>query len=203
MIVKTESSHLKRLREIMKDRGGILFTSDLARFQIPRVYLSLLEQNKEIERVSRGVYKTPSTMEDEMFVFQAKYKSSIYSHETALFLHDLTDRNPLKFSISVPSGYHSSLLSESGHRIFYVKRSLLDLGAASTQSPHGNEVRVTNLERTICDILRSRNQIDVQYVSNALKRYVTRKDKNINLLYNYAKAFQIQKTVRQYIEFLL
>lgn len=178
-------------------------TSDLSRFGIPRTYLSILEKNKEIERVSRGVYKTPSTMEDEMFIFQSKYKSSIYSHETALFLHDLTDRNPLTYSISVPSGYHSSSLNESGHKIFYVQRSLFGLGVVLMKSPHGNEIRVTNLERTICDILRSKNQIDVQYVNNALKRYVTRKEKNINLLYNYAKAFRIQKIVRHYIEVLL
>ena len=71
------------------------------------------------------------------------------------------------------------------------------------QSPQENEIRVTNLERTICDILRSRNQMDIQYVTNALKRYVMRKEKNINLLYSYAKAFHVQKIVRQYIETLL
>ena len=178
-------------------------TSDLSRFGIPRTYLSILEKNKEIERVSRGVYKTPSAMEDEMFVFQSKYKSSIYSHETALFLHDLTDRNPLTYSISVPSGYHSASLNESGHKIFYVNRKLFNLGVVSILSPQESAIRTTNLERTICDILRSRNQIDVQFVNNALKQYALRKEKNINLLYNYAKAFRIQKIVRQYIEILL
>lgn len=203
MVVKTESAHLKRLRKVMQDQNGILLTSDLVQFNISRVYLSMLEQNKEIERVSRGVYKTPSTMEDEMFVFQVKYKSSIFSHETALFLHDLTDRNPLTYSISVPSGYHSTSLNKSGHKIYYVNRKQFDLGVVAIKSPQGNEIRVTNLERTICDILRSRNQMDVQYVSNALKRYVTRKEKNINQLYSYAKAFHVQKIVRQYIEVLL
>lgn len=203
MVVKSKLPQLERTRRIFKDQNGVVMTSDLSRFGIPRTYLSILEKNKEIERVSRGVYKTPSTMEDEMFIFQSKYKSSIYSHETALFLHDLTDRNPLTYSISVPSGYHSSSLNESGHKIFYVQRSLFGLGVVLMKSPHGNEIRVTNLERTICDILRSKNQIDVQYVNNALKRYVARKEKNINLLYNYAKAFRIQKIVRHYIEVLL
>jgi len=203
MVVKNKSRHLERLRNAIKNQNGILLTSDLAQFHIPRVYLSLLEQSGEIERVSRGVYKTPSTMEDEMLIFQSKYKSSVFSHETALFLHDLTDRTPLRYSVTVPSGYHSSLLNESGHKIYYVNRKLLDLGVAAMQSPHGNEIRVTNLERTICDILRSRNQMDVQYVNNALKRYAAGKDKNINLLYEYAKRFHIQKIVRQYIEVLL
>jgi predicted transcriptional regulator of viral defense system len=203
MVAKSKSPPLEKLRNTIKDQNGVVMTSDLARLGIPRTYISILEKNGEVEQVSRGVYKTPSAMEDEMFIFQSKYKSSIYSHETALFLHDLTNRNPLTYSISVPSGYHSSSLNESGRKIFYLQRSLFDLGVVLMKSPHGNEIRVTNLERTVCDILRSKNQIDVQYVNNALKRYVMRKDKNINLLYNYAKAFHIQKIVRQYIEVLL
>ena len=203
MVVKSNLPPLEKIRKIMKDQNGVLLTSDLAQFNIPRIYLSMLEQNKEIERISRGVYKAPFTLEDEMFVFQSIYKSSVYSHETALFLHELTDRNPLTYSVSVPSGYHSSSLNESEHKIFYVNRNLFDLGVISMQSPHGNEIRATNLERTICDILRSRNQIDVQFVNNALKRYALKKEKNIHLLYEYAKSFRIQKIVRQTIEVLL
>lgn len=187
----------------MSDQNGVITTSDLAQFDIPRVYLSMLEQNGEIERVSRGVYKTPSALEDEMLIFQSKYKSSIYSHETALFLHDLTDRTPLRYSITAPSGYHSPLLNKSGHKIYYVARKLFELGATTMYSSLGNEIRVTNLERTICDALRSRNQMEIQSVNSALKRYVTKKEKNINLLYSYAKAFHVQKIVRQYIEVLL
>jgi hypothetical protein len=77
------------------------------------------------------------------------------------------------------------------------------LGVVSARSPHGNDVRVTNLERTICDILRSRNQMDVQYLNNALKRYAARKDKKIHLLYEYAVQFGVQNIVRQTIEVLL
>ena len=203
MDAKTKIPHLDTLRKILSEQNGLILTSDLAEFNIPRTYLSIMERNMEIERVSRGVYRSPTTLEDEMFSLQSRYKSCIYSHETALFLHDLTDRNPLAFSISVPSGYHSSVLNGSGHKIFYVERDLFELGLITMPSPHGNEIRVTDLERPICDILRSRNQIEFQFIAAALKRYVTRKEKNIHTLYNYAQAFQIQKIVRQHIEVLL
>ena len=203
MVVKIELSHLERIRKVLEDHHGTLLTSDLAKFNIPRTYLSILERNGEIERVSRGVYRVPASFEDEMFSFQARYKSSIFSHETALYLHDLTDRNPLSYSITVPVGYHSISLKESGYKIFYLNRNLFDLGVISMKSPHGNEIRTTNLERTICDVLRSRNQIDVQFVNEALKKYVIHKDRNIDLLYGYAKQFRIQKIVREYIEVLL
>ncbi len=203
MVVKNMSSPLDRVRKILQNQHGTLLTSDLARFNIPRTYLSILERSGEIERVSRGVYRATASMEDELFGFQSTYKSSIYSHETALYLHDLTDRTPLLNSISLPSGYHSAALKKSGCKVFYVQRDLFDLGVISMNSPHGNEIRVTGLERTICDVVRSRNRIDVQLVYDALKRYVKRSNRNIVLLYSYAQRFQIQKVVRDSIEVLL
>lgn len=196
-------SQLERIRKLLADQNGTLLTSDLAKFNIPRIYLSILEHNGEIERVSRGIYKLVASIEDEMFNFQARFKSSIYSHETALYLLDLTDRTPLFFSISVPVGYHSINLKQSGHKTFYVNRDLFDLGVITMKSPHGNEIRTTNLERTICDVLRSRNQLDIQFVNEVLKKYVIRKDRNIDQLYYYAKQFRIKNIVREYIEVLL
>jgi predicted transcriptional regulator of viral defense system len=203
MNVKYKPSPSGKIRKIMEDRRGILLTSDLAKSDIARTYLAILERDGEIERVSRGVYLAADSIEDEWFSFQARYKSSIYSHETALYLHDLTDRTPLFYSVSVPVGYHSSALNESGNKIFYVKRDWFDLGVIVMSSPHGNPIRTTNLERTICDVVRSRNQVETQFVSAALRRYVSKKERNIDLLYQYAKQFRIQKIIRQYIEVLL
>jgi predicted transcriptional regulator of viral defense system len=203
MVVKNKLPQLERIRKILKDQNGTLLTSDLAKINIPRTYISILERNGEIERVTRGIYKVAAAIDDELLSFQSRYKSSIYSHETALYFHDLTDRTPLSFSISVPIGYHSISLNESGHKIFYVNRKLFELGVILMKSPHGNEIKATDLERTITDVLRSRNQIDDQLVNEAMKRYVGKKERNVDLLYSYAKQFRIQKIVRDYIEVLL
>ncbi len=127
MVVKHEFSQLERIRKLLKDQQGTLLTSDPAKFNIPKIYLSILEHNREIERVSRGIYRLVASIDDEMFNFQVRYKSSIFSHETALYLHDLTDRTPLSYSISIPIGYHSISLNEGGHKIFYVNRELFAL----------------------------------------------------------------------------
>src|SRR5260221_6814523 len=103
MSVKSDLPRIDKLRQIMNGRQGLLLTSDLANFNIPRTYLSIMEQNGEIERVSRGVYRSAVTfIEDELFSFQSRYSSTIFSHETALYLHGLTDRTPLTYSISAP-----------------------------------------------------------------------------------------------------
>ncbi len=131
-----------------------------------------MERNGVIEKISRGVYQAKDSIQDELFSIQAIYKSSIYSHETALYLHDVTDRNPLQYSLTVPVGYHSVFLIQSGQKIFYVNRNLFDTRVITMKSAHGNPIRATGLERTICDIVRSRNQMEMPLVYGALRRYV-------------------------------
>ena len=203
MNVKDALSPLERMRTFLESQNGTLLTADLAKFHIPRTYLSILERNGEIERVSRGVYQAKDAIEDELFSIQATSRSAVYSHETALYLHDLTDRPPLRYALSVPVGYHSVSLIKGSHKIFYVKRDLFDIGVVALKSPHGNPIRATSLERTICDVVRSRHQMDMQLVYQSLKRYVYKSERNIDLLYNYAERFRIQTIVREYIEVLL
>jgi hypothetical protein len=91
----------------------------------------------------------------------------------------------------------------SGAKVYFIRRDLHPLGRVPAKSPHGNAIQTYDLERTICDVLRSRNQVEVQFVTQALQRYVRRQDKNLDKLNDYAARFGIQKIVREYIEVLL
>lgn len=203
MVVKNKTNPIDKIRDILRDQHGILLTSDLVQYGIPRTYLSILKKNGEIQRISRGVYSAANYIIDEMVSIQARYKGAIFSHETALYLLDLTDRTPLFYSVTVPAGYNATSLKASGAKVYFVNRDLYLLGLNTMESPHGNEIKTFNLERTICDLLRNRNQIDVQFINESMKRYAGKKERNVDLLYSYAKQFRIQKIVRDYIEVLL
>jgi hypothetical protein len=203
MVAKNKASSFETIRKILKDQNGVLLTSDLVKYEIPRTYLYILEKRREIQRVSRGVFSSTGDLTDEMVGIQARYKGAIFSHETALYLLELTDRTPLFYSVTVPSGYNATSLKTSGAKVYFVKRDLYSLGLITLNSPFGHEIKTFNLERTVCDVLRSRNQIDIQFMDEALKRYVSKNERNIDLLYTYARQFRIQKIVRQYIEVLL
>jgi len=203
MVVKSERNPLERIRAIAKERNGLLLTSDLLKYGIPRTYLSILEKKGEFQRISRGVYLATGYMVDEMVVIQARYKGVLFSHETAAYLLDLTDRTPLFYSVTVPAGYNATSLKTMGVKVYFLNRKLYRLGSIMLKSPHGNDIGTFTLERTVCDVLRSRNQMDIQQVNEVLKRYVKKKEKDLDLLYQYAGQFGIQKIVREYIEVLL
>lgn len=203
MKVKYKDTPLAIIRDILRRQHGVLSTSDLAKVGISRAYLSLLEKRGDIQRVSRGKYATADALVDEMANFQTRYKAAIFSHETALYLHELTDRSPLYYSVTLPSGYNATNLKAQGAKVYFVNRKLYSLGLATVKSSHGNNLQAFGLERTVCDILRSRNQIDIQFISEAFKRYARREDKDIDLLFRYARQFRIEKIIRPYIEVLL
>jgi predicted transcriptional regulator of viral defense system len=203
MKVQNDEKMEQRIQTVLQKQNGMLFTQDLVKRGIPRSYLSILEKKGKIQRIGRGVYASTSAIGDDMAALQSQYKKAIFSHETALFLLDLTDRSPLFFSVTVPSGYNATALKAHGAKVYFVKPELFSLGEITSKTPGGNDVKTYSPERTICDLIRNRNQIDVQLLHEALKRYVQRKDRDLDHLFQCARLFRIEKVLRTYIEVLL
>ena len=77
------------------------------------------------------------------------------------------------------------------------------MGISTTETSFGHLVNVYDMERTICDILRSRNSMETQVFQDALKMYSKRRDKDLQNLMDYAKLFHVEKLMRQYMGVLL
>ena len=193
----------EKLERLFARNGGTVTSAEANANGISNVYLYRLAESGRIERVAHGVYISADTMLDKMYVAQLKRTKAIYSHETALFLHDLTDRDPIGYTVTVPTGYNRNLLADDGFTVFSIKKELHLIGVTKTETMFGNKVNVYNLERTICDCLRSRNQLDAAVVVDAIKRYAKRKDKNLHQLTDMAETFKVSKLLRNYMEVLL
>jgi predicted transcriptional regulator of viral defense system len=194
---------LNKLKRVIKEHKGIITASLAEKNNIHREYLSLLVKEGELERVNHGVYVAPDVWEDPMLINQLKRTKMIYSHETSLFLHDLTDRDPVQYIVTVPQGYNASRLKKEGFIVHTIKKEWFELGVCTKKTVFGNEVRTYSMERTICDILRDRKNQDSFIVNDALKRYVKRKEKDLNKLMKYASELRIETVLRTYLEVLL
>lgn len=203
MNVNNISAPIHKILKRMHLQNGIIRTSDLAELGIPRMYLKLLVDRGQIQKISRGIYGKPDTFIDEMVQIQSRYKATVFSHESALYLLSLSDRAPLYYSVTIPGDYNATSLKNDQIKVYFVKRENHFIGSTLLKTPFGNEVLSYNLERTICDILRNRNQLDIQLIHNALKQYVHHPDRDLNRLYQYAAIFKVQKMVQSNIEILL
>jgi len=192
-----------RLEELIIANDGLLLTRTAEIAGIPRQYLTLFVKSGKLERIAQGIYLSSDAYDDEMYCIQARCNRAVFSHETALFLHDLTDRDPIQFCVTIPAGYNGTNLRTAGVKVYSVKKELHLVGLSERKTQHGRTIKTYDLERTICDIVRSRSQIDIGILTEALKRYSKRKDKSISTLMDYGDLFGIKKMLRQYMEVLL
>ena len=191
------------LQSILTQNGGTITTAQANDVGISNERLRLLVKFGDLERISFGVYISPDEYADKMYAAQLRRPKTIYSHETALFLHDLTDRDPISYTVTVPTGYNTTRLREDGFKVFTIKRELHEAGVTQLSTMFGHEVTIYGLERTVCDCLRSRNQMDIAVVTDAIKRYARRKEKNLNTLMQMAEMFNVTKPLKSYMEVLL
>ncbi len=193
----------EKLSSILQKNNGFLKTSDVVAAGVSRTVLGAFVRKHELERVAHGLYMSKDAWEDGMFVIQVRYPEAVFSHETALYLLNLANREPAPFSVTLKTGTNTAGLSKQGIKVYKVKEELFGEGIVEVRSPSGHIVRAYNAERTICDLIRSRRNIEIQDLQDAIKTYISLKEKNIPLLMRYAKAFSVEKIVRQYLEVLL
>ena len=197
------SQYFIELNRMLTENNGVLRTKDVVKANIPRTYLSLFAKENNLENIQRGVYLSPDSIADGMYLLQCTFEKTIFSHDTALFLHNLTDREPLRYTVTVKTGYNPKGLVEQGIKVYRIKPDLFELGLTQSQTPFDRTVLVYNKERTVCDIIRSRNSMDFQIVQDALKQYLSIKEKNIPLLMRYAKELRVDNILFKYLEVLL
>lgn len=196
-------NQFEQLDRLIEEHGGTVQTFQVLEAGISKTAFYAYVKEKGLEQAAHGIYVSPGAWTDALYLLHLRCGQAVFSHETALFFHDLTDREPVKYSITVKTGYNPSRLREDNVRVYTVKKELHKVGATTAKTPFGHVVPVYDMERTICDLLRSRKNIEIQVLQDALKQYAQRKDKNLRTLMQYAAMFRVEKMLRQYLEVLL
>ena len=202
-MIVTRSERFEQLDRLLTEHDGMLQTAQVIASGIVKPIFYEYVKEKNLQQVAHGIYVSEDAWVDAMFLLHLRCNQAVFSHESALFFHDLTDREPSKYSVTVRRGYSPTRLKAEGLSVYTMKPELFDVGLSSGQTPFGHTVPVYDMERTICDLLRSRSRIEIQTFQGALKAYARRTDKNLRALMQYAGMFKVEKILRQYLEVLL
>lgn len=190
--------------KLLKNNNGLITSLEAKSKGIDNKILQRMEKLGQLERVEHGLYMDSNQMEDEYYLSQYRCKKGIFSHETALYFHELADRTPFQIMITIPSGYNTRLLKEKNkYKFFYVAKNLHTIGKITMKTPYGNEVYVYDKERTICDCLKKKEQLDSDLVNDAVRRYLKTPGSDYAKLIKYAELFNIKELVRKYTEVLI
>ncbi len=188
---------VQTIRQIAENSDGIVTTKQVEEAGLSRTILKSLVEEGILDKESKGIYSVADYFVDEYKVIQMRSEKAIFSYGTALYLIGLSDRTPHFFDVSVPQGCNVSRIKKDNptHRFHYVKKEWWNIGITSIRTPFGGMVNIYNKERCICDLIRNKNDVDIQLFTQALKDYFKQKC-DIILLDEYGKVFGIDNKIR-------
>ena len=196
-------STTEKIYALMSGRGGYLTTREARVNGIESKAMQRMADRGLIERVAHGLYIGADIFPDPFYVAQYRCPRGVFSNETALFLHNLSDRDPLRLMMTIPSGWNTKLLIEDTILFFYSSPKKMELGVCVIETPSGMKVRTYDVERTLCDCLKNIDRLDRDLVLTALKRYIKSKARDSAKLLEYAAALKIRDIVYRYLEVLV
>ena len=184
------------LDALVETGNGYLCTAQVLESGVSKPTLAEYVRKRNLQHVAQGVYLSENAWPDDLYLLCLSNSRIIFSHETALFLHGLMEREPRFISVTVKAGYNATHLREKGVQVYQVKPDVAELGAIKIETTFGNAVRAYDMERTICDIIRYKDSMDVQVFQYAMKEYMANKRKNLHHLMDYARRFRIESALR-------
>ena len=196
------TSVVDQLDALVVETGGILRTRD-AQGIASRPTISRYVKQRGLQRLSAGVYVTPDAWLDEMWLLSLRIGDGVFSHHSALYLLDFTDREPAQLTLTVPSGYNATTLNKEGIKTYFIRRDLISLGKMSVNTYDGHPVACYDLERTVCDIYRSRADFEPSLVISVLQSYVRNRNRNLTRLAQYSQKLGVSRRLMEDIEVLL
>ncbi len=186
--------------KLFLQKNGVISVAEAKAIGISRALLSLWAEKGTIQRVAQGVYASANEIPDELAIIAGRSQSIVFSHETALALHRLHNRVPLLPALTLPTGSRLPRSLDRRVAVYHVKREFHNLGKNVVVSFQGHPVPCYDIERTMCDIIRSRSRMDPETYSTAVRNYGMSPRKNLPLLFKYASLMGIEAKVHRVME---
>lgn len=189
---------MEKFAEKIGARGGTISTSELSgRAEYER--LRRATQRGDIVKLRHGVYAEPTAMLGTMIDVERIVSGGVVCLYTAWMHYQLSTTIPPAFCIAIEAKRKVSLPATLPITLYYWKAENLTFGIVR-QQVSGYEVRITDLERSVCDAVKYRNKIGLDVCAEIIRSYVQRKDRNLSRLSDYAKRLRIAKVLNNYLE---
>ncbi len=189
--------------KFMQENNGQISINDVKKLGLAKMTLYRMAEDQQIEKIAPGVFILPQEFGDDIAALQYRFSKGIYFKDTALFLHGMIDRTPEIYEMNFPISISHGGIYDAPLKTYRQTEKLFKIGIEDVQSPGGHNVKVYNIERTLCDILRTRDRSDAETIKQAMNSYAKMSGKNILRLTKYADIFKVRDEIQKYMEVLL
>jgi predicted transcriptional regulator of viral defense system len=190
-----------KLRGVFTDGAGYARTNDILAAGIHFAHVKKLMQEGIVTQIRRGHYRWDELAVKTNGLYEASrlIPKGVFCLYSAAEFHGLTTYQPWQYHIAIERSAKVTGIDENQIKIYYWSKSLLEWGIAKVHDESGS-MPMTNVERTVCDLVKYRHKTGKDTMLEVIRTYMTRKDRDISLLLQYARQLRVETIIKPYLE---
>lgn len=167
-------------------------------------YYKLLEKVREGEsvRIRRGVYASMDQLADTMIDLSIVVPGGVLCLFSAWNVHGLTTTLPQAYHVAVKRGRKLTLPLYPKIELHHQTAALFDIGVEE-QIVSGYRINIYNMERCVCDAVKFRNKVGMDVCAEVVNSYLSRRERSLSRLIDYAEKLRVTHTLEKYLEIKL
>lgn len=194
---------IEKLRLIIESNNGIATSKQLLDAGFSRLMLYNSMTQGLISKESHGNYYWTGKKPDDYVAIQNRSEKVVFSHLSALFLQNICVEKPTVIDFTVAQGVNVARIKRDyeNARIHYCRKELKDLGKIQLLTAEGFKLSVYDIERSICDLIRDKKQMDEDLFVSSIKEFFGGSLDKEKLL-RYAELLHVKEAVHMYMQVL-
>ncbi|WP_277132551.1 MULTISPECIES: type IV toxin-antitoxin system AbiEi family antitoxin domain-containing protein [Bacteroides] len=189
---------MQKISEIVAAKGGVVTMDEITdRAEYKRILRAV--EHGELIRLRQGVYAVPIAILNTMIDVERIVPQGVLCLYSAWAYYQLTTTVPPSFCIAIEAKRKVKLPIRLPINLYYWKAGNLEFGIVDVEISN-YQVRMTDLERSVCDAVKYRNKIGLDLCAEIIRTYLRKKERNLSRLMDYAERLRVTKILNNYLE---
>ncbi len=169
-----------------------------------KAYYQLLEKARkgEVVRIRRGVYADSDQLADTMIDLNVVVPGGVLCLFSAWNVYGLTTTLPQAYHVAVKRGRKITLPAYPKIELHHLTANLFIIGIEE-RVVSGYRINIYDVERCVCDAVKFRNKVGMDVCAEVVNSYLSRPDRNLSRLMDYARKLRVANILEKYLEIKL
>ncbi len=183
------------IQALFKNNQGYLKSKELQRNSRLYTVLQQLVNSGEVIKIKSGLYRSELfSSKNELQELCQMYPDGIVCLHSAWNYYELSTQIPAFHCLAFPNKSKIKFQTYPPIQAYFWSEKFYQLEIVEKEG-----IKIYGLEKSICDAIKFRNKIGINFMSTILKNYLKRKDKNLDNLFRIGKSMKIDNLLREYL----
>lgn len=195
---------MKSLKLLSKSKK-IYSTKELMDLGLTYYKIKQMVLSGNLTKLNKSYYENDDYQEDDndLFYVSAYTPDGVVCLMSAAVYYNLTTFIPDSVDVAIPKKRKITTLPDwPKFQLYYFDGLKYELGIEKITIGE-NEFKIYSVEKTVADVVNYRNKIGIEETKEILKNYLSKGNRNLNLLIKYSKQLKCYDILSTYLEVLL